>query len=118
VTWRPRSPSSVRISSEAVRTLRRVLALLVTAAVSAAVFAALPAGAADRQLDPVAPFAPETLAAATGGDGRLSIAVRRIEPFAFPTPGGWSGYSVDVWQAAAAQLEVPYDYVEVATVAE
>ncbi len=115
MTWRPRSPSSVRISSEAVRTLRRVLALLVTAAVSAAVFAALPAGAADRQLDPVAP---ETLAAATGGDGRLSIAVRRIEPFAFPTPGGWSGYSVDVWQAAAAQLEVPYDYVEVATVAE
>jgi polar amino acid transport system substrate-binding protein len=119
MTWRPRSPSFGHTSSDAVRTLRRAFALLLIAAVSAAaVLAALPAGAADRQIEPVAPLSPETLSAATGGDGRLSIAVRRIEPFAFPTPGGWSGYSIDVWQAAAAQLEVPYDYVEVATVSE
>jgi len=118
VTWRRRSRSCAPTSSDRGRILRRILALVLIAAAGAAAVGSLPAGATDRQSEPVAPLSPETLAAATGGDGRLSIAVRRIEPFAFPTPGGWSGYSIDVWQAAAAQLEVPYDYVEVATVAE
>ncbi len=74
--------------------------------------------AGTQQSEPTAALSPEVIAQATGGDGRLSIAVRRIEPFAFPTPSGWSGYSIDVWQAAAAQLEIPYDYVEVGTVSE
>jgi len=61
---------------------------------------------------------PEVLAQATGGDGRLSIAVRNIEPFAMPDANGWTGYSVEFWEDAADRLGIPYDYIEVASVAE
>ena len=64
------------------------------------------------------PIEPLTIIAATGPDGVLQIAVREIRPFAFPTPAGWSGYSIDMWEAAAAALRVPYEYIEVATVKE
>lgn len=51
-------------------------------------------------------------------DGELSIAIREIRPFAYPTDDGWSGYSVDMWEAAADDLDLAYRYVEVATVGE
>ncbi len=70
------------------------------------------------QVPAPAPVSPEVLAQATGGDGRLSVAVRRIEPFAMPDGSGWTGYSVDLWEDAAGALGIPYDYVEVASVAE
>lgn len=62
------------------------------------------------------PVDPLVIIAATGPDGVLQIAVRDIRPFAFPTPAGWSGYSIDMWEKAAASLRIPYEYVQVATV--
>ncbi|MSW99319.1 MAG: transporter substrate-binding domain-containing protein [Actinobacteria bacterium] len=61
---------------------------------------------------------PAVLAAATGPDGVLNIAVREIEPFAFQTTRGWSGYSIEMWEEAAQTLGIPYEYNEVASVAE
>ena len=61
---------------------------------------------------------PAVLAAATGPDGVLDIAVRNIEPFAFPTPRGWSGYSIEMWEEAADALKIPYEYQEKASVTE
>ena len=61
---------------------------------------------------------PAVLAAATGPDGVLDIAVRKVEPFAFPTPRGWSGYSIEMWEEAAAALKIPYAYQEKASVAD
>ncbi|MCX6523598.1 MAG: transporter substrate-binding domain-containing protein [Actinobacteria bacterium] len=61
---------------------------------------------------------PAVLAEATGPDGVLDIAVRNIEPFAFPTPRGWSGYSIEMWEEAADALKIPYEYQEKASVAE
>jgi polar amino acid transport system substrate-binding protein len=55
---------------------------------------------------------------ALGPDGVLSIAVREIKPFAYPTDRGWSGYSIDMWEATADDLDIPYEYVEVASVTE
>ncbi len=65
-----------------------------------------------------APLDPLTIIAATGPDGVLQIAVREIRPFAFPTPAGWSGYSIDMWETAAAALTIRYEYVQVETVKE
>ena len=65
-----------------------------------------------------APLDPLVIVAATGPDGVLQIAVREIRPFAFPTPAGWSGYSIDMWEKAANALRIPYEYVQVATVKE
>ena len=61
---------------------------------------------------------PTVLAAATGPDGVLDIAVRNIEPFAFPTPRGWSGYSIEMWEEAADALKIPFEYQEKASVTE
>ena len=61
---------------------------------------------------------PAVLAEATGPDGVLDIAVRKVEPFAFPTPRGWSGYSIEMWEEAADALKIPYEYQEKASVAE
>ncbi len=71
-----------------------------------------------QQLPAPGPVSPELLDQATGGDGRLSIAVRDIEPFAMPDGDGWTGYSVELWEDAAEALGIPYDYVQVATVSE
>lgn len=61
---------------------------------------------------------PAVLAAATGPNGVLDIAVRKVEPFAFLTPRGWSGYSIEMWEEAADALKIPYEYQEKASVAE
>ena len=61
---------------------------------------------------------PAVLAEATGPDGVLDIAVRKVEPFAFLTPRGWSGYSIEMWEEAADALKIPYEYQEKASVAE
>ncbi len=61
---------------------------------------------------------PAVLAAATGPDGVLDVAVRNVVPFAFPTPRGWSGYSIEMWEEAADALKIPYAYQEKASVAE
>jgi polar amino acid transport system substrate-binding protein len=61
---------------------------------------------------------PAVLAEATGPDGVLDIAVRKVEPFAFPTPRGWSGYSIEMWEEAADALKIPYEYQEKASVTE
>jgi len=46
----------------------------------------------------------------------LTIAVREIRPFAYRTDQGWSGYSIEMWEETAKQLDLSYRYVEVATV--
>lgn len=61
---------------------------------------------------------PAVLAEATGPDGVLDIAVRKVEPFAFLTPRGWTGYSIEMWEEAADALKIPYEYQEKASVAE
>lgn len=80
--------------------------------------AALLGPSAAAQLPAPAPVDPEVLAQATGGNGRLSIAVRNIEPLATPDANGWAGYSVEFWEDAAGRLGIPCDYIEVASVAE
>jgi polar amino acid transport system substrate-binding protein len=47
---------------------------------------------------------------------KVTIAVREIRPFAYKTERGWSGYSIEMWEAAARKLDLAYEYVEVATV--
>lgn len=61
---------------------------------------------------------PAVLAEATGPDGVLDIAVRKVEPFVFLTPRGWSGYSIEMWEEAADALKIPYEYQEKASVTE
>jgi polar amino acid transport system substrate-binding protein len=47
---------------------------------------------------------------------KVTIAVREIRPFAYRTERGWSGYSIEMWEAAARKLDLSYEYVEVPTV--
>ncbi len=83
---------------------RSLLALLVLAVAPAAL-----AGPASAQ-EPAPPVPP--------AEAPLVIAVRDIRPFAYPTDKGWKGYSIEMWEDAAAELEVDYTYVEVPTVAD
>ncbi|KLR60822.1 extracellular solute-binding protein, family 3 [Actinobacteria bacterium IMCC26207] len=111
--------------SDTTRSTRRprfgALLIVLLFGVLASTSQASPAGASRQtksqdartlQLDPA------VLAEATGPDGVLDIAVRNIEPFAFPTPRGWSGYSIEMWEEAADALKIPYEYQEKASVAE
>jgi len=111
--------------SDTTRSTRRprfgALLIVLLFGVLAATSQASPAGASRQtksQDASTVQIDPAVLAVATGPDGVLDIAVRNIEPFAFLTPRGWSGYSIEMWEEAAGALKIPYEYHEKASVAE
>jgi len=63
-----------------------------------------------------------TVPAATvpaGEPGRpITVAVREIQPFAIESDGRWSGFSIDMWEAAAAKAGIDYRYRRYANVKE
>ena len=90
------------------------------------------AATAGAQTAGPAPAAPTstTVAAPTGptaapspppgvpGDRPLRLAVRQVEPFDIRRGDRWTGFSIDVWRAMAAELGTRTDFVEVGTVKE
>lgn len=48
----------------------------------------------------------------------LKIAIKDITPFIFEENGRKVGFSIDLWQAVAAEANLPYEFVEVESVTE
>ncbi len=51
-----------------------------------------------------------------GQNEPLVVAIRPIEPFVIPTNAGYGGFSIELWEAIASDLEVEFTYLEVGTV--
>ena len=50
---------------------------------------------------------------------KIRVGIKRLEPFVFIDENGqYSGFSIDLWQAIAADLGIQYDWVPAGTVNE
>jgi ABC-type amino acid transport substrate-binding protein len=48
----------------------------------------------------------------------LKVAIKNIEPFIFVEGGKRVGFSIDLWEALAAETDIAYEFVEVTSVTE
>ena len=48
----------------------------------------------------------------------IKVAIKNVEPFIFDEGGTKAGFSIDLWQALAAETALPYEFVEVSSVTE
>jgi polar amino acid transport system substrate-binding protein len=48
----------------------------------------------------------------------IVVAVRDIPPFALPADDGWTGYSVQIWESVASDLDLRTEWLEVDSVSE
>lgn len=62
--------------------------------------------------------APWSTAVAQSQDGNLRVAVHLVDPFVTQKDGEYTGFSVDLWKALAAKLNVSYEWAPVASVQE
>jgi polar amino acid transport system substrate-binding protein len=65
-------------------------------------------------LPSAAPAAGEAAAARA----RLRIATKPFEPLVIKAGDRWTGFSIDLWEALARELELEYDWVEVSSVTD